>query len=80
MTQSQFLVPEEDDVESRVLPTELRTLEDDGSLASSSSGFGSLPRKDRPSVISRGLSYGSRNVGFFLSRRIDFGYKTLLND
>ncbi|XP_052790840.1 protein FAM102A-like isoform X2 [Mya arenaria] len=50
MTQSQFLVPEEDEsgTNSRVVP-----LEDESSLASNSSGFGSLPRKDRPSVISR---------------------------
>ncbi|XP_052229722.1 protein FAM102A-like isoform X2 [Dreissena polymorpha] len=48
MTQSQFLVPEEEPTESRVV-----SLEEEGSLASNSSGFGSLPRKDRPSVISR---------------------------
>ncbi|XP_060597584.1 early estrogen-induced gene 1 protein-like [Ruditapes philippinarum] len=49
MTQSQFLVPGEDEesCENRV------TSPEEGSLASNSSGFGSLPRKDRPSVISR---------------------------
>ncbi|XP_053380833.1 protein FAM102A-like isoform X2 [Mercenaria mercenaria] len=49
MTQSQFLVPgeEEENCESRV------TSPEESSLASNSSGFGSLPRKDRPSVISR---------------------------
>lgn len=52
MTQSSFLIPgevpgeEEDNCERVTSPEE-------SSLASNSSGFGSLPRKDRPSVISR---------------------------
>ncbi|KAL4219059.1 hypothetical protein ACF0H5_021642 [Mactra antiquata] len=48
MTQSSFLVPgeDEDNCEGRITSAE------EGSLASNSSGFGSLPRKDRPSIIS----------------------------
>lgn len=49
MTQSSFLIPgeEEEGCDSRVTAPD-----EEGSLASNSSGFGSLPRKDRPSVIS----------------------------
>lgn len=54
MTQSSFLIPgeEEEPSEGRVT-----SHEEEESLASNSSGFGSLPRKDRPSVISRGMVY-----------------------
>ena len=51
MTQSSFLIPGEDEDAS---DGRVASLEEEESLASNSSGFGSLPRKDRPSVISRG--------------------------
>lgn len=54
MTQSSFLVPGEDEEPSE---SRVTSHEEDGSLASNSSGFGSLPRKDRPSVISRGKQF-----------------------
>jgi len=52
MTQSSFLIPGEDEDAS---DGRVASLEEEESLASNSSGFGSLPRKDRPSVISRGM-------------------------
>ena len=51
MTQSSFLVPGEGEEGSDV---RVGSVEEEGSLASNSSGFGSLPRKDRPSIISHG--------------------------
>jgi len=55
MTQSTFLIPgeEEEGCDSRVAG--VVPPEDNGSMASNSSGFGSLPRKDRPSVKSQGI-------------------------
>ena len=49
MTQSSFLVPGEGEEGSDV---KVGSVEEEGSQCSS--GFGSLPRKDRPSVISHG--------------------------
>ena len=49
MTQSSFLVPGEGEESSEV---KVGSVEEEGSQCSS--GFGSLPRKDRPSLISHG--------------------------
>ena len=49
MTQSSFLVPGEGEEGSDV---KVGSVEEEGSQCSS--GFGSLPRKDKPSVISHG--------------------------
>ena len=66
MTQSSFLIPGEGEEGSDV---RVGSVEEEGSLASNSSGFGSLPRKDRPSIISHG-EFRSSNI---------FEMKSLIN-
>lgn len=69
MTQSSFMIPGEGEEGSDV---RVGSVEEEGSLASNSSGFGSLPRKDRPSIISHELMEAEKDFEKSHSRQSSY--------